>query len=77
MVKPPQEDEIFCSVMIFFFLDSCFFPYAKKLLKASHHSVEEIQHESTTLRDQNSLLGSFSLLFCQNPLRMVVFTNVH
>ena len=35
---------------MYFFLDSCFFPYTKKLLKVSDHSVEEIQHESTTLK---------------------------
>ena len=50
MVKPPQKGEIFLhGYDIFFFLDSCFFPYTKKLLKVSDHSVEEIQHESTTL----------------------------
>ena len=44
-----REVKFFCTVMIYFFLDSCFFPFTKKLLKVSDHSVEEIQHESTTL----------------------------
>ena len=46
---PPQEGEIFLHGNDIFFLDSCFFPYTKKLLEVSDHSVEEIQYESTTL----------------------------
>ena len=40
---------IFCTVMIYFFHDSCSFSYTKKLLKVSDHFVEKIQHDSTTL----------------------------
>ena len=58
MVKPPQEGEIFLHGYDIFFLDSCFFPYTKKLLKVSDHSVEEIQHESTTLRNSHFIIGS-------------------
>ena len=39
----------FARLWCIFFLDSCFFPYTKNLLKVSDHSVEEIQHEPTTL----------------------------
>ena len=35
--------------MMYFFHDSCSFPYAKNLLKVSDHFVERIQHESITL----------------------------
>ena len=44
-----RKVKFFCTVMIYFFLGSCFFPYTKKLLKVSDHSIEEIQHESKTL----------------------------
>ena len=56
-----RKVKFFCTVMIYFFLDSCFFPYTKKLLKVSDHSVEEIQHESTTLSGQKDPLTQFSM----------------
>ena len=49
-VKPPQEGEMFLrGYDIFFFLILASFHIPKKLLKVSDHSVEEIQHVSTTL----------------------------
>ena len=47
-----RKVKFFCTVMIYIFHDSCSFPYPKKLLKVSDHSVEEIQHDSTTLSKQ-------------------------
>ena len=57
---------------VFFFLDFCFFPYTKKLLKVSDHSVEEIQHESTTLRWSET--KDLKLLICNNffPCHLMV-----
>ena len=49
MVKPSQEDELFRTVMKYFFEDSCSFPYIKTLLKVSEPVFEKILNESTTL----------------------------
>ena len=52
-------------IMIYFFHDSCSFPYSEKLLKVSDHFVEKIQHESTTLIDKvhaGDFFSSFELL---------------
>ena len=50
-VKPSQENEFFCTVMQYFFRDSCSFLYTKTLLKVSDHVFEKSRHESTTLNE--------------------------
>ena len=74
----------FARLWYIFFLDSCFFPYTKKLLKVSYHSVEEIQHESTTLTQENcflfckkyGLFKGFIFLTIKKFLRFY-FPNIH
>ena len=47
--QTPQENDFFCTVMIYLFSRFLLFSIHKKLLKVSDHFVQKIQQESTTL----------------------------